>query len=143
MSWSHRLTRQLAPLSAIVLLLSIAATPQAHATESCEYSLHSVRAQADIQVCELPNKGQACQSFLKPAGAKDRNAFGSSAVKRTKTRCRDLSKVVGVCVLPTTRLAFLDGDPGVLEIGCANMLGEWRVISVVQKRDPGFLEKLQ
>ncbi len=69
-----------------------------------------------FDVCQAPVNADACAEI----GQTDDNA---DAV-HSDGAC-DLAKLVGTCDIGTSKVHYLSGDPGGLEIGCGFQGGDW------------------
>lgn len=124
-----------------VALFGIGTFP-VRAAEVCEYQLYVRFIDQSMRVCEMPAEGQACGNFRRADGKESDRVFPHRDFKRTEGSC-SRNNVIGVCVLSNSSLVFYEGDLGALEIGCANMQGDWRMPSMAELRDTNFFNSLQ
>lgn len=119
----------------LIMLYATGALMPINAEEICEYQLFSEMTQTRMRVCEMP-------AAKTPCGVFPQQAYPSGEFKRYDGRCR-LDNVIGICVLPRTKLVFYEGELGILETGCAFMKGSWRELATIDRRDANFLNRLR
>lgn len=111
--------RTMSGIAAALLLLIAPLSSQAGGHEespgSCTYILENMFA-GPFKVCEEPVDAAGCAEL----GTQDDNR---EAV-HSPAGC-SMDDVVGICVKPDGRSVHYEGEPAMLEIGCAFAGGDW------------------
>lgn len=112
-----------------ILALIFFAIPSLADAGHCNYRLHSKGLNRAIRVCQTVDNFGQCGELMQKDYDRSRAHLVENKKRKVKYNKGDcsLEAVVGICILPHSKLYFYEGDEEILATGCDYMKGRWEV----------------